>query len=136
MSTVRVLFERSRRGRETELAPPRVAPVTTRPSRAAQMLAQAHEMQALIDRGEVPDRTALAMQLGFTRARVTQLLHLLLLAPDIQEDILFMEVERGRDRIHEHCLRGVVATPLWSEQRERWRVIKDLKFGSSAACGR
>ena len=53
--------------------------------RIARTLALAHVMQRMIDRGEVKDQAELARMLGFTRARVTQMLDLTLLAPDIQE---------------------------------------------------
>ncbi|MCG8555098.1 MAG: hypothetical protein MJD61_07400 [Proteobacteria bacterium] len=51
-------------------------------------------------------------------------LNLLLLAPDIQEQILFLpRTVSGRDPISEHMLRHVGATPVWSEQRKRWAAI-------------
>lgn len=37
----------------------------------------------------------MARQLGFTRARVTQLMDLLLLAPEVKEEILFLELPPG-----------------------------------------
>jgi hypothetical protein len=84
------------------------------------MLALAHRMQAMIDSGEVEDQATLTRRLGFSRARVTQLLDLLLLAPDIQEQILFTEVPPGRDPVTEHGLRKVVRACLWPRQREIW----------------
>ena len=47
------------------------------------MLALAHKIQQAIDGGVVRDRAEVARRLGLTRARVTQLLDLALLAPDI-----------------------------------------------------
>ncbi len=88
-------------------------PPKPRPSRAAQMLALAHEFQGLIDSGEVADRATLARQLGLTRARLTQILDLLLLAPDIQEDILV----GGSGPATERRLRELARTPAWPEQR-------------------
>ncbi len=117
---------RERRGRAsvfTDEPPAPPAPEPLRPLRAARMLALAHRLQAMIDAGEVEDRASLARNLGFTRARITQLLDLLLLAPDIQEALLDMQVPPGRDPFTEHDLRQVVRAPLWAEQRERWRVL-------------
>ena len=71
-----------------------------RPLRVARMLALAHECEALITARVVADRAELAGVLGFTRARVTQLMDLTLLAPDIQDEILVAEVEPGRDARH------------------------------------
>jgi hypothetical protein len=92
-----------------------------RPLRVARMLALAHECEALIAAGVVADRAELASVLGFTRARVTQLMDLTLLAPDIQEEILVAEVEPGRDAITEHALRAIVRHAAWDEQRSLWR---------------
>jgi hypothetical protein len=92
-------------------------------------------MQAMIDRGEIRDRTELAARFGFTRARITQLLDLLLLAPDIQEEILFAEVPRGRDQVHEHALRQIVRASPWSEQRALWsRMRAALASGRRPSC--
>jgi len=98
-------------------------PEPKRPLRVARMLALAHRMQGMIDSGEVEDQATLARRLGFSRARVTQLLDLLLLAPDIQEEILFAEVPPGRDPITEHGLREVVKHRGWEEQRTAWSRI-------------
>src|SRR5205814_10568227 len=115
-----------RRGRGRDAVPAEANGVRrARPLRVAQMLACAHAEQALVDRGEVRDRTELAERFGFTRARITRLLALLLLAPDIQEEILVSEVRAGRDRIHEHALRSTVASPVWTEQRARWKRLRD-----------
>lgn len=117
---------RVQRGRArvfTDDEPAPSAPEPRRPLRAARMLALAHRMQAMIDSGEVEDQATLARRLGFSRARVTQLLDLLLLAPDIQEEILFAEVPPGRDPVTEHGLREVVRACLWARQREIWKRI-------------
>ena len=50
--------------------------------------ALATPVQEAIDKGIVEDRAPVARSLGFTRARVTQLLDLLLLAPYLQEQVL------------------------------------------------
>ena len=83
------------------------------PSRAAQMLALAHEFQRLIDEGEGADRATLAEQVGITRARLTQIMDLLLLAPDIQEAVLVGEVAQQTER----CLRKQTRLQVWKEQR-------------------
>lgn len=59
-----------------------------------------------------------------TRARVTQIMNLLHLAPDIQEAILVLpRVEAGRDPITERELRPIAAIPDWRKQRAAWRGI-------------
>lgn len=101
---------------ETPPAPP-PTPVR-RPARVAQALALAHRLQAAIDRGDYRDRAELARQLGFTRARVTQLLDLLLLAPDIQERVLDLDAVDGVEPMAERTLRTIVRHEKWAAQRK------------------
>ena len=57
-----------------------------------------------------------------SRARVTQIMDLLLLAPDIQEEILFLPAARsGPDAITVRQVRSVCAPVPWAEQRVQWR---------------
>ena len=50
---------------------------------------------------------------------MTQILNLLHLAPDIQEEILFLpRVTEGKDPIHEKMLRPIAAEVDWARQRE------------------
>jgi hypothetical protein len=88
------------------------------------MLALAHKIQQAIDRGAVRNRAEVARRLGLTRARITQLLDLALLAPDLQERILFAESVDGIEPISEGTLRPVAIAGLWSEQ---WTAfVRDL----------
>jgi len=74
--------------------------------------------QAVRDR-EVTDDAELARLGHVTRARMTQIMNLLHLAPDIQEALLFLPpVEKGRDPVTERELRAVVAAVNWAEQRD------------------
>ena len=51
---------------------------------------------------------------------------LLLLAPDVQEALLFLApVERGHDPIHLREVRYVCQAPAWEEQRRRWAEIME-----------
>jgi hypothetical protein len=102
--------------RFVETAPPTPEPVR-RPARLAIMLALAHTIQHAIDRGAVRDRAAVALRLGLTRARVTQLLDLTLLAPDIQEQILFAESVDGLEPMAERAMRAAVRVEDWAKQR-------------------
>ena len=59
-----------------------------------------------------------------TRARVTQIMNLLNLAPDIQEAILFLpEVVGGRDLLKEWQVRPIAAVMNWSVQQQGWRKL-------------
>lgn len=116
-----VISRRRGDAKEVAFAPEAKRKEKLRPLRVARMLALAHECEALIAARVVADRAELAGVLGFTRARVTQLLDLTLLAPDIQEEILIAEVEPGRDVVTERALRAIVSQADWTEQRSRWR---------------
>jgi ParB-like chromosome segregation protein Spo0J len=90
-----------------------------RPLRVARMLAVALRMR---DLGETQEEIASLM--GCTQARVSQLLNLTLLAPSIQEALLFAEASPGRDWVTEHQLRSVSALLAWEDQAARWREIQ------------
>lgn len=117
-----------RQGRRVELrdAPPvglePRAPVR-RPAKVARMLALAHHLQRLIDDGQVSDRAALARKLGLTRARVTQLLDLLLLGPEVQIHVLNLENLNGSEPTTERALRGIAHLLDWSLQSKSWACL-------------
>ena len=76
------------------------------------MLALAHNIERRIDAGAIPDYATAARSLGVTRARLTQLMNLLLLAPEIQEHVL-LEGQRSTAR----ALRRVAQEAEWCDQR-------------------
>ncbi len=104
-------------------APPPPEPVR-RPAKVARMLALAHHLQRAIDRGDVPDAATVARRLGLTRARVSQLLDLCLLAPDLQREILALEAVDGAEPMAERALRGVAHAGSWVEQRDLWVSVR------------
>ncbi len=81
------------------------------------MLALAHKIDGMIRAGEIKDLAETARLVGVTRARITQIVNLTLLAPGIQESILFL---RGDDATRmqrfERDLRIVVAEADWKKQ--------------------
>lgn len=99
---------------------------TPHPGRVARLLALAHDIEARIEAGERDDADV-ARAHGLTRARLTQVMNLLLLAPPIQEDVLHLEVLPGREPISERDLRRVLASLVWEEQVARWRATKPGK---------
>jgi hypothetical protein len=122
--TVRVPFHVARPSRRIELRPG-PTPVPARGAnvpRVARLLALAHRWQLLLDAGAVVDYAALARDAGVTRARVSQIMDLLLLAPDLQEKILFMSGSTGREQITARDLRPIAGLPDWREQRARWKL--------------
>ncbi len=92
--------------------------------RVAQLMALAIRLEALIAAGHVPSYAGLARLVGVSRARLTQIANLTLLAPDIQEAILFLPpVVKGREPITERHLRPLVAEPDWQRQRALWKRL-------------
>ena len=81
-------------------------------------MALAIRFDQLIREGVVADQAELARLGHVTRARLTQIMNLLCLAPDIQERILYLSpTGRGRHAITEKHLRPIAATPSWDKQR-------------------
>lgn len=89
--------------------------------RISRLLALAHRFDHQLRSGQAANMAELAAFRGITRARMTQIMDLLLLAPDIQEELLFLpRTVHGRDPVTLRRMRHVCATPTWQEQRARW----------------
>lgn len=95
-----------------------IAPI----SRIARLLALAIRFEGLIQDETVRDYAQLAQLSRITRARMTQITKLLQLAPDLQEQLLFLPEIKG---LNERNLRAVVQQLDWSKQRPMF-----LKFRS------
>ena len=60
-----------------------------------------------------------------SRSRISQIMNLLNLAPDIQEQILHLpHVHHGRDQVTERVLRPIATVADWRKQRRMWREMK------------
>src|SRR5215469_10236219 len=73
-----------------EAAAPEPAAIGNRPPRVACLLALAHRFEQLVRTGAVEDYAEISRLGGVSRARVSQIVNLLALAPSIQEQILFL----------------------------------------------
>lgn len=120
----KVHFAQGRRGRKRLTVGQTQAPVPSpsgRVPRIARLMALALRFERLLAEGEVGDYADLARLGHVTRARVTQIMNLLNLAPDIQEALLFLpRIESGKDPIKEWQIRPIAAEPLWARQRRMW----------------
>lgn len=87
--------------------------------RIARLMALAIKFQDMVDRGEVRDYADLARLGLVTRARLTQIMNLLLLAPDLQEVLL--SSTSLTPSLPERRLRSVSALPLWGDQWHAYR---------------
>jgi hypothetical protein len=87
-------------------------------------MALALRLDELVRSGVVANYAELARLGHVSRARISQIVNLLALAPDIQESLLFLPaVERGRDPIHLGLLQSL-ATPDWHQQRCLWHTLQ------------
>ena len=87
-------------------------------------MALAIRFEEYIRDGQVNSYADLAALGHVTRPRISQIMNLLNLAPDIQEALLFMEMTlRGRDRIHLCQLQPVACEPDWKRQRRLWEEV-------------
>jgi hypothetical protein len=119
-------INRSARGRQTLEAGEAVRPVCApgRVPRVSKLLALAHRFERLVAEGQVKDYAALARAGHVTRARMSQILSLLELAPDIQENVLFLpRTERGRDPIQMRHLLPIARIADWKIQRRLWAAL-------------
>lgn len=94
--------------------------------RVARLMALAIRFEELVRSADVADYATLARLGHVTRARISQIMNLLTLAPDIQEAILFLPpITKGRDAIHLLQLQPIALTLSWPRQRKMWRTLRD-----------
>jgi hypothetical protein len=103
---------------------PRPSP-TFRVPRIARLMALAIRFDGLLSSGRVPSLSTLARLSHVTQPRMTQILALNLLAPDIQEELLHLPAaEVGKEPIHEKMLRPLTVETDWKRQRTLWNDLK------------
>jgi hypothetical protein len=64
---------------------------------------------------------------------MTQVLGLLLLAPELQEQVLHLEAVDGMEPLSERALRAAPRMGTWVEQRVTWAAIPTPARSESAA---
>lgn len=126
--TQRIHFSLRNKGRREIRPGPQPVPDDVpagRVPRVARLLALAIRFDGLIRSGAITDQADLARLGHVSRARVTQIMNLLHLAPDIQEQVLFLSlVTAGHDPLTERQLRAVARLVGWREQRQLWRKLR------------
>jgi hypothetical protein len=122
-----VHFHRRGRGSRKELRPGEEPVHPTEPGRVpriARLMALAIRLDRLLREKEVGSYTELAALGHVTRPRISQIMNLLQLAPDIQEEILFLpRTLRGRDPLQLRQLQPIAAVLDWQKQRRLWREL-------------
>lgn len=122
--TRQVHFATQHRGKRAVSGPPRAkpAPRPGRTPRIARLMALAIRFDQLLGEGKIADQSELARLVHVTQPRMTQIMNLLHLAPDIQEEILHLPpVGDGRDPVTERDLRPITRMVDWEQQRTAWR---------------
>jgi hypothetical protein len=98
---------------------------SSRIPRIARLLALAWHVEELVRSGAISSYAAAARLGHVSRARLSQILSLLNLAPDLQEQLLFLQrpAHRRQSLVLRHVL-TVAAAIDWHEQRRRWRKLR------------
>ena len=124
-----VHFRRRGRGAPRELhtnqETEQAAPQPVRLSRVARLVALALRFEMLLRNGAVANCAELARLGHVSSARISQIMNLLHLAPDLQEELLFLTRKgQGRDPIHLARLQPIAAQFDWARQRRLWRELR------------
>jgi len=92
--------------------------------RITRYMALAIYYEDLIRQGHVHDYAEIATLGHVTRARVTQIMNLRLLAPDIQERLLLLNrIVGGRDALCLRRLQSIAIESDWRKQRQDWNKL-------------
>lgn len=115
---------KSRRPRKTIQLGEKPKRKTCRTQRISKLMALAIHFAQMLKDGHVADMSTLARYGQVTRARMTQIMNLLLLAPDIQEKLLNLpQTTSGRDAVIIRDLQAIALEPDWNVQRVIWNKM-------------
>jgi hypothetical protein len=99
-------------------------PATGRIPRISKLMALAIKMERLVREREVNDYSVLAARAPISRPRMSQIMNLMNLAPEIQETLLFQpKTFQGPDPITERQLRRIAQEVDWSSQKQLFRDL-------------
>jgi hypothetical protein len=93
--------------------------------RVTRWMALALRIEKLVREGVIANYAEAAALGSVTRARISQIMNLINLAPDIQEELLFMRrALRGNEPILLAELQPLCSESDWCKQRQHWKVLK------------
>jgi len=108
-----------------------------RTPRVSKLMALAIRFDDLLRTGEVTSQSELARLAHVTQPRMTQIMNLLHLAPDIQEEILLLpHAVSGRDPITERHIRPLTHQMTWFVQRRMWRCLWQQTLSATVVSAR
>lgn len=107
--------------------PPRIRnrrpPKAPRTPRVVELLRKAMEWQALLASGEASNQAAIARREGITHARVTQVMGMLRLAPEIQQHVLSLPNMVRPSAITERALRPIAQLENAADQKAKFQEL-------------
>jgi hypothetical protein len=104
-----------------ELPVPEQPQTKQRIPRVSRLMALAIHGQDLLNTGAVRDLSELARLVHVSQPRMTQIMNLNLLAPSIQENLLFLDTS---SKVIERELRSITPVVKWAEQQAKWATYR------------
>ena len=128
---LRYRFETPRRG-QSRKSQALTRKLDTALPRITRLMALAIKLEALFGECRNVSVRELACVGCVSRTRMTQILNLLHLAPDIQERLLWLpRLAHGREVISEKTLRRLTGEYYWERQREQFKRLLSRRAGNS-----
>lgn len=123
--TRKVHFQTSRRSKKTIRSGNSPKRCEVRTQRISKLMALAIKFDYMLKTRELADMSQIAARGRVTRARMTQIMNLNLLAPDIQERLLSLpQTDKGRDEITIGALQKIAIEPDWNLQRQKAKLAE------------
>ena len=127
---VRYCFPTRRTARISKALATACLPVGVALPRIARLMALAIKLDSMLQQCPDLDGWELAHRGCVSRTRITQILNLLHLAPDIQEQLLWLApLAQGREVISEKTLRRLAGESHWERQREWFAQLLSRRAG-------
>jgi hypothetical protein len=116
-------------GPRTQTIAPQKSTIAQSPGRlpnVTRVLALAIHFQNMITCSDAKDYADVARLGGLCRERVSQIMRLLYLAPDIQVELLYLPpTGTGRYPVSETAVRKIANLLSWNDQRQEWVRLKE-----------
>ncbi len=120
-------YRRRKAGGSSAARKPPAKPPKLNPPHIVTLMIKARAFQELLDDGDVETRAELARLEGVSRPRVTQIMKLLRLAPEIQEAILALPPGTPERLVTERKLRAIIALDP-TDQIAAFEALSDIKL--------
>jgi len=126
--TFKFHFKKGRWGQKKLMEGTPVIPPGTargRLPRISRLVALAFHIEKKLKEGAYKNMAELAKEGNVSRTRISQIMNLLNLAPEIQAALLFLPKSGpGPDPVTERDVRPIAAETCWDQQRRLWRELR------------